>query len=317
MDEREEEFIEKARLEIETKSYITSDDSFSEALSAIKNGKSIIIFGPPGTGKTRMAYRLKLALQDESKLGKFDTVQFHHKFTYEDFIEGYAPNASGGFDRKDGIFKSFIRVPSPADKLDIFVIDEINRADLTTTFGELLFLMDDRKDRSVKTSHFGETIQLPENTIIIGTMNTADRNIATLDFALRRRFTFIALYTDYDELLKIYSTRGVETVSSQDIVDAANRINSRIASNKLMGRHMELGNSMWVPNGVDAITIRDVADVFRQTIIPQLEAYCGYGYEDQLAAILNQHISQLYLNRKKISDEDIIGLINDLASAKQ
>lgn len=317
MDEQEKDFVDKANIHMDTKPLLTTADAFDQALSAVKNRKSIILFGPPGTGKTRLAYLIKSQLETEDSLGKFETVQFHHKFTYEDFMEGYSPNSTGGFDRKDGVFKNFIKTSSPLEKTDILLIDEINRADLTTTFGELLFLMDDRGERSVKTSHFAEDLKLPKNTVIIGTMNTADRNIASLDFALRRRFVFIPLYTDYDELLGILTKRNISAVDPAIYVAAAKRVNSRIGSNRLMGSHMELGTSMWLPSGEDSMTEQSIADVFRQVIIPQVEAYCGHGYEDQLAMIFNQNVSQLYLGRKKISDSDILGLIKDLAAAKR
>jgi 5-methylcytosine-specific restriction enzyme B len=317
MDDREKTYEDIVKINEGANPALTTSDSFNEAIAAIKENKSIILYGPPGTGKTRMAYLLKAELEKENILGKFETVQFHQKFTYEDFIEGYSPNTSGGFDKKDGIFKAFIKTASETDKKDIFLIDEINRADLTTTFGEILFLMDDRKERKVKTSHFADEIQLPENLVIIGTMNTADRNIASIDFALRRRFVFISLYTDYDELLEYYLTRTIKGLTATELVEAAKRINGRIASNRLMGKHMELGNSMWMPPGSDSITLKEVADQFRQVILPQVEAYCGYGYEDQLESIFNPNISLLYLNRKRISDEDIAGLIKDLSISKQ
>ena len=317
MAEQEDAFIANSNIDTPESILLNRQDSFNDALEAIQNGKSVILFGPPGTGKTKMVYELLAKLKETDSLGKFESIQFHHKFTYEDFIEGYAPNESGGFYRKDGIFKTFIKSPSEDNKVDLFLIDEINRADLTTTFGELLFLMDDRHERSVKTSHFDEEIRLPVNTVIIGTMNTADRSIATIDFALRRRFTFVSLYTDYESIASSYSARGVEGFEIDNLVNAAKKINHRIAQNRLMGRHMELGNSMWIPVGSGTIAPRDLLDLFRQSIIPQVEAYCGYGYEDQMSKIFNQNIAQLYLNRNVITTDDILGLIEDLANKKQ
>ena len=291
-------------------------DILSEILESVKQKKSLVLYGPPGTGKTRIVYELLEKLKQEKLLGKFESVQFHHKFGYEDFIEGYVPNAKGGFEKRNGIFKKFISNPSDENKLDVFFIDEINRADLTTTFGELLFLMDDRDERKVRTSHFDDEISLPTNTVIIGTMNTADRNIAVVDFALRRRFRFIPLFTDYNVLLEVVSSRDFKDgdIEPEDYVRTAKVINQRIGENRLMGRHMELGHAMWFPGGTGSISDQDLLDLFRFTILPQLEAYCGYGYEHQMKTILNENVASLYLTSKQVEFDDIKGLIKDIAN---
>lgn len=296
---------------------MNTQDALQDSLKFINAGKSIILYGPPGTGKTKLAYDIISHLKKDGRLGKHQSVQFHHKFTYEDFIEGYTPNSSGGFDKKDGIFKTFISKPSEDSKLDVFLIDEINRADLTTTFGELLFLMEDRETRSVRTSHFGDELSLPKNTIIIGTMNTADKSIAHLDFALRRRFTFISLYPDYEAISWLLNERGVDGFDIDKYVTSIKIINGRIANNRLMGRHMELGNALWVPAGTSTVSISDIKDIFIHSVIPQIEAYCGYGFEDQLSLIFNPNIAQLYLNQKHIQNDDIRGLIEDLNTKSQ
>lgn len=316
-ENQENEFMAKANNVTNSDSNdLGWENTLDEIFQTVKEKKSLILYGPPGTGKTKITYDLLDKLKQESLLGKVEIVQFHHKFSYEDFIEGYSPNENGAFDKKDGIFKKFIKSPSPTDKIDIFFIDEINRADITTTFGELLFLMDDKDSRKVKTSHFDEEISLPENTVIIGTMNTADRNIGIIDFALRRRFKFIPLSTDYTVLLRHISARGFidSDISAEEFVKTARIINERIAANRLMGRHMELGHAMWFPSGEAQISDKNLTELFRFSILPQLEAYCGYGHEHQLKSMLNEHISALYLSNKHISYEDVKGLIKDISN---
>lgn len=317
MTNQEEAFKDESSYNIASAKSVNTQDALQDSLKFINSGKSIVLYGPPGTGKTKLAYDIVSKLKEDGKLGRFQSVQFHHKFTYEDFIEGYAPNDSGGFDKKDGVFKTFISTPSEDDKFDIFLIDEINRADLTTTFGELLFLMEDRDTRFVTTSHFGDELKLPINTIIIGTMNTADKSIANLDFALRRRFTFISLYPDYEAISWLLNERGVEGFDIDEYVTAIKIINGRIAGNRLMGKHMELGNALWVPSGNSSVDIEDIKDIFIHSVIPQVEAYCGYGFEDQLALIFNPNIAQRYLNQKQIQTDDIQGLFNDLNTKSQ
>lgn len=290
------------------------DNIFKQTKKYISENKPVILLGPPGTGKTKMIYDIKLDLEKDGILGNFDVVQFHKKFAYEDFIEGFAPNEEGKFIKKDGIFKSFIK--NSSDKqVDLFVIDEINRAEIATTFGEVMFLIEDRSIRSLKTSHFGDNLTIPNNLSIVGTMNTADRNIAILDYALRRRFVFIPLFPDYEELLKIIVGRTFkfEDFSPEEYVKAAKILNKRISSNRLMGRNMQIGQTMFVPtSNNDPITKEMIVENFRDVILPQLEAYCGFGYEDQLNSLLNPTVANKYINQQMIEFEDVIGMIRDL-----
>ena len=147
-------------------------DPMTELISCCDRHIPVILYGPPGTGKTKMAMDLRKGLEIKKILGKFETVQFHRKFTYEDFIEGYKPS-DNGFIKRDGVFKEFCKNPTNG-KTDLFVIDEINRAEIATTFGETLFALEDRESRIVKTAHFSEPFSIPCNLQLIGTMNTAD-----------------------------------------------------------------------------------------------------------------------------------------------
>lgn len=305
--------------ENELKLLLESDSSFFDINSQLKlvkhyseNFVPTILFGPPGTSKSWIINKLLVSLEEENKLGNFQIVQFHKKYSYEDFIEGFAPNEKGDFVKKDGSFKSFCK-NIQKDKINVFVIDEFNRAELTTTLGEVLYLIEDRKNRKILTSHFGDEFSIPENIFLIGTMNNADRNISNIDFAIRRRFKFIPFFPNYKELTKIINLRGwaIDGFETSMYSKFAKILNSRIATNRIMGRNMQLGHMMFVPPGTDKIRPEDVVNNFVFVILPQIEAYCGVGNDLILEEVFNPHIANLYLTQSEIKYEDIVALVRD------
>jgi 5-methylcytosine-specific restriction protein B len=159
--------------------------------------KQIILYGPPGTGKTWLARKLARHLTNDMD-GAVRVVQFHPSYTYEDFFEGFRPKASDGgslsFDLRPGPFREFAETAEDDSSTPyILVIDEINRANLAKVFGELYFLLEYR-DESIRLQYSSHPFRLPPNLFIIGTMNTADRSIAKIDSAMRRRFRFVELH---------------------------------------------------------------------------------------------------------------------------
>lgn len=319
-DSREQSFEKAGGWSIPEGEEYSWDFSFQKAFDLVAQNEPVILFGPPGTGKTWMVLKIKERLEEENLLGRFELVQFHKKFSYEDFIEGYAPNEMGTFDKRDGVFKAFCKESAVSEKqVDLFVIDEINRAELSTTLGEFLYLIEDREERTAKTSHFNDSMKIPTNLSVIGTMNTADRSISIIDYAIRRRFRFVPIFPDYLELKKILNLVGTELlgINYSDYCEAAKKINLRIARNRLMGRHMQLGHMMFFPkmrkgSSPEAALI----DQFTNVLIPQVEAYCGFGNEDVLEEIFNPNIAQKYLEQKRISADDIQSLINDIVHEK-
>ena len=157
--------------------------------------KQIILYGPPGTGKTYLASKLARHLTDD---GAVKLVQFHPSYTYEDFFEGFRPEPGGSgtltFTLRAGPFRDFAEVAAANPTTAyILIIDEINRANLAKVFGELYFLLEYR-DESISLQYSPDKeFTLPQNLFIIGTMNTADRSIARIDTAMRRRFAFVEL----------------------------------------------------------------------------------------------------------------------------
>ena len=170
---------------------------------AIERKGQAIIYGPPGTGKTFIAEKLALHLIGGGD-GFQEVVQFHPAYAYEDFVQGIRPKArpDGSLDYPvvPGRFLDFCDRSRSCQGRCVLVIDEINRANLSQVFGELMYLLEYR-NREVPLAS-GGMFQIPENVRLIGTMNTADRSIALVDHALRRRFAFLALYPNYEVLSK-------------------------------------------------------------------------------------------------------------------
>jgi len=272
----------------------------------------VILYGPPGTGKTRLVSLLMENLEESGNLGKSRTVQFHRKFAYEDFIEGFQPTKNG-FERKDGVFKSFCEEVQPAEpvRVDLFVIDEINRADITSTFGEALFALEDRKNRKVTTAHFASEFSIPESIFIIGTMNTADRSIAHVDFAVRRRFQFIPVFPNAESLRTWLGTYpfSVDQFLMSDYIDFFLRTNSRIKRNPLLGSHMQLGEALFVPPNVHEMSIAALQRNFINVLLPQVESYLGFGNVSELGLIFNTNVANCFIENRWISESDFVGLI--------
>ncbi|MEG4809991.1 AAA family ATPase [Microcoleus sp. F8-D3] len=254
--------------QLETISQITGFQTtqLTRWIHAIHRKGQSIIQGPPGTGKTFIAEKLAKHLIGVGD-GFSDIIQFHPAYTYEDFIEGLRPITLNGqltYSIVPGRFLEFCEKAEAFEDTCVLIIDEINRANLSQVFGELMYLLDDRQDtkRSIKLAS-GQLFRIPTNVRIIGTMNTADRSIALVDNALRRRFAFIPVYPNY-EVLRQYHHREETGFPVDKLTSILENVN-RAINNK----HYELGISFFLTKTL----AEDIQDIWQMEIEPYLEEY--------------------------------------------
>ncbi|KFE68446.1 AAA family ATPase [Hyalangium minutum] len=195
-------------------------------LRILERKRQVILQGPPGTGKTFLAARLAKLLLSETH-GQVETLQFHPAYAYEDFIQGIRPKVVKGALSYKLLPGRFVRFCRKAEELDpapcVLILDELNRANLPRVFGELMYLLEYR-DQSVPLAAGGRPLRIPRNVTVIGTMNTADRSIARMDHALRRRFAFLRLRPDYDVLQQHLDRAGLPAASLLEVLRDVNRL---------------------------------------------------------------------------------------------
>lgn len=264
--------------ELAAEVFLDTED-IEEMLELLREKGQAIFYGPPGTGKTFVAQRI--AAHIAGRPDRVTLVQFHSAYSYEDFVEGYRPTAGGGFSLQPGPLRRIAEqaAANPSEAF-VVVIDEINRANVAKVFGELYFLLEYRDESVTPTYRPGETLSLPKNLFVIGTMNTADRSIALLDSALRRRFYFFPFFPDQrpvEGLLRRWFERPggqPEFVWVADVLDETNRRLRELSS----GRHLAVGPSHFMkPN----LTTLDVQRIWKHSVIPQLEEVF-FGDEERL-----------------------------------
>lgn len=258
-------------LPIYTLDDFTEDTGFEPEVIAgweriLKRKKHIVFQGPPGTGKTYVAERLA-KMMVSGTYGFVETVQFHPAYAYEDFVQGIRPKPVDGgltYELEEGRFLEFCRRADEEanDVPCILIIDEINRAHLSRVFGELMYLLEYR-DKAIPLAAGGEPFRIPENVYLIGTMNTADRSIALVDHALRRRFSFIRLNPDYN-ILKNQLEKHGHPVDS--LISVLKEINMAIDD-----PNYELGISFFM---TDSENLKEILpDIWEGEIEPYLEEF--------------------------------------------
>ena len=259
-------------------------DRFTRLLTSIKSRKNLILQGPPGTGKTFIARRIAWCLIGRKDSRPIEMVQFHQSYAYEDFVQGYRPTDEGGFSLKDGVFHRFCeRARANPDSPHVFIIDEINRGNLSRIFGELLMLIEADKrseDYAVALIYSDKRFHVPENVYILGMMNTADRSLALVDYALRRRFAFETLEPAYgsDYGRTAFKKYLVEEKSADpDLVtrisDRMGKLNETIRNDKELGRGFQIGHSYFVPGKGDEPSDGWYRHIVDTQIAPLLREY--------------------------------------------
>jgi 5-methylcytosine-specific restriction protein B len=241
--------------------YLTVDD-YDSLINQLIRKKNLILQGAPGVGKTFAARRLAYSLIGEKTSERIGFVQFHQSYGYEDFVMGYRPYGSD-FKMVDGAFYEFCKKAAADPDNDwYFIIDEINRGNISKIFGELLMLIESdkrSKDYAVHLQGDDKTFYVPSNVYIIGMMNTADRSIALIDYALRRRFAFYTLEPAFEnENFRDYmESKNSDKLGA--VIELVSQLNDEIAADPLLGAGYKIGHSYFcIDDPIDGRLLREI-----------------------------------------------------------
>ncbi len=267
------------------------------ALRRLRAKKNLILQGAPGTGKSFLAPLLAYALMEEEAPERIVTVQFHPSTSYEDFVRGYRPTeVAGAFELVDGPFLRLCqRAHKDRDRAYVMIIDEINRGNLSQIFGELFLLLEGDKrrcERAVtplypKKCDARGGLWVPPNVYVIGTMNIADRSLALVDFALRRRFAFLTLPPRFEspKFRGWLTGRGLQHSVVDHLTHRMLALNSTISSDTRLGSAFRVGHSFFCPAGSDfsRLGLEWYREIIETEIVPLLDEY-WYDDEEKVTA---------------------------------
>ena len=248
------------------------EESYTTLVNLLKAKKNIILQGAPGVGKTFVAKRLAYSIIGERDTSRVMMVQFHQSYSYEDFIMGYRPSKDG-FELTPGPFYQFCKIAQDDDEREyFFIIDEINRGNLSKIFGELLMLIEkEKRGEKMRLLYSNELFSVPPNVYIIGMMNTADRSLAMIDYALRRRFAFFELEPAFDsEGFKAIMLEANHT-KFNDLIEQIKALNDFISKDESLGDGFRIGHSYLCPN--EEVTDEWLIAVVKYELLPLLSEY--------------------------------------------
>ena len=259
--------------------------TLTEILGRLDEKQNLILQGPPGTGKTWLAKRLAYALIGRQDADKVRSFQFHPNLSYEDFVRGWRPSSDGKLELVDGPFIEVIdSAREDQSSRHVIVIEEINRGNPAQILGEMLTLLESDKrtpDEALELTyrkHVGERVYIPENLYVIGTMNMADRSLAMVDFALRRRFAFINMEPALNERWSgwVHEHYEVDPETLLQIKNKLDSLNETIAEDPNLGPQFRIGHSFVTP------TDKIPYDWFRQVVETEIGPLLDeYWYDDR------------------------------------
>ena len=251
--------------------YMTPE-RYDHLVAVLLNKKNVILQGAPGVGKTFAARRLAWSIMGEKDESRVEFVQFHQSYSYEDFVMGYKPDGEG-FELKYGVFYRFCqKAANQPDKEHFFIIDEINRGNMSKIFGELLMLIEnDYRGEKATLAYSGMPFSVPENLYIIGMMNTADRSLAMIDYALRRRFSFFEMGPGFDTAGFSAYRESLADDTLDELVTKVCELNEEIARDRTLGKGFCIGHSYFC--GREECTDEWIHEIVEYDILPMLSEY--------------------------------------------
>lgn len=249
-----------------------SEEKYDKLVNVLKRKKNIILQGAPGVGKTFLAKRLAYSIMGEKDDERINFIQFHQNYSYEDFVMGYKP-IKEGFELKYGIFYNFCqKATKNPDKDYFFIIDEINRGNLSKIFGELLMLIEaDYRDEKATLAYTGSDFSVPKNLHIIGMMNIADRSLAMIDYALRRRFSFFDIEPAFDSEGFSNYQKEFSNKTFNELIEKIKKLNEVITQDQSLGKGFCIGHSYFC--NAEECTLEWMKDIVEFDIFPMLSEY--------------------------------------------
>ena len=248
------------------------EDTYNTLTELLEAKYNVILQGAPGVGKTFAAKRLAYSIMGQKDTSRVAMVQFHQSYSYEDFIQGYRPSKDG-FELENGTFYKFCKeAEEDNERPYFFIIDEINRGNLSKILGELMMLIEkDKRGEKIKLLYSNEWFTVPQNVRIIGMMNTADRSLALMDYALRRRFAFFDFAPAFpSEGFKNYLAEK-NSPKLESLITAVESLNNTISADESLGDGFRIGHSYFCTDG--EITDEWLKSVVEYEVIPLIKEY--------------------------------------------
>ena len=251
-----------------------SEDNYTRLVGLLRNKKNIILQGAPGVGKTYVAKCLAYSMMGVEDVERVMMVQFHQSYSYEDFIMGFRPSATG-FELRKGAFYNFCKKAEvDSDNEYFFIIDEINRGNLSKIFGELFMLIEnDKRGKALQLLYSDEKFAVPKNVYIIGMMNTADRSLAMLDYALRRRFAFFDIKPGFETTGFSKYRMALDNEKFDKLINCVESLNREISDDESLGEGFCIGHSYFCNLQPDTIDDSWLYGIVEYELIPLLKEY--------------------------------------------